>query len=300
MPAATVTEKKSKKSKKEKKEKKDKVAEETTAAPAEPTEAELKAAKKAAKNEKKRKAEEAAEAPSAVAEAEPPAKKSKKDKKEKKSKQDKKEAEAPEADVALPSAPKAVTESNDSDGIRKVYCGNLPFNIDDDQIKEFFKDCGEIEEVFWVTDKETGKFYGTGFVTFTDTAAARKACTLSGTDCGGRPIKVELSKPRAGGATPKKGGAKNFEQSEKPPGCVTCFLGNLSYDIDDDQTKAFFKDCGEIAKIRWISNRDTGEFKGCGFIEFYETEATDKAVKLSGTDLLGRAIRIDYAKARER
>lgn len=59
----------------------------------------------------------------------------------------------------------------------------------------------------------------------------------------GRPIKVEYSQPRPGGDRPKspRGDRKPFEQSEMPEGCVTVFLGNLSYDIDDDATKEFFK-----------------------------------------------------------
>ena len=103
------------------------------------------------------------------------------------------------------------------------------------------------------------------------------------------------------GATPRKAGGagKTFEQSKKPDGCVTCFLGNLSYDIDDDKCKEFFKDCGEVSKIRWLTDRESGDFKGCGFIEFYDSASTDKAAALSGQDLLGRAIRIDYAKGRD-
>ena len=36
----------------------------------------------------------------------------------------------------------------------------------------------------------------------------------------------------------------------------------------------FFKDCGEISNIRWLTDRETGDFKGCGFVEFAEPEAS--------------------------
>ena len=52
------------------------------------------------------------------------------------------------------------------DGIIKVFCGNLSYDIDDDKIKEFFKDCGEVTFIRWLTDKETGNFYGSGFIEF--------------------------------------------------------------------------------------------------------------------------------------
>lgn len=58
------------------------------------------------------------------------------------------------------------------------------------------------------------------------------------------------------------------------------------------------QDCGEVKKIRWLTDRESGQFKGCGFVDFYETESVKQAAKKNGQDLLGRAIRIDFAKAR--
>ena len=51
-----------------------------------------------------------------------------------------------------------------------------------------------------------------------------------------------------------KGGQKR-ELSEKPEGCVSCFCGNLSYEIDDDGMRDFAKDCGDIKAIRWLTDR---------------------------------------------
>lgn len=257
------------------------------------------------KTEKKRPVEEVEEA---VEVEEPNAKKAKKEKKEKKEKKSKKEKKdkEEEAPVVEETPAEEVVEkaeepakADDSlgvnpEGIRKCFIGNLSFNIDDDQAKAFFADCGEIEELFWCQDKDTGKFYGTGFVTFTTTDGARKAVAKNGEDLLGRPIKCEYSKPRPGGDKPKKQGRK-FEMSAKPDGCTTCFLGNLSYDIDDDKCREFFASAGEISHIRWLTDRESGEFKGCGFVEFSDPSSVDEAVKLGGKDLLGRAIRIDYA-----
>lgn len=88
---------------------------------------------------------------------------------------------------------------------------------------------------------------------------------LSGEDFHGRPIKCELSQGRPN--TPNKTPRKPFEQSAKPSNCTTIFMGNLSFDIDDDAVKDFFKDCGDVKHCRWLSDRESGQFKGCGFIE---------------------------------
>jgi len=185
----------------------------------------------------------------------------------------------------------------------KCFLGNLSYDIDDDQCKDFFKDCGTVTDLFWLQDKETQKFFGAGFVTFDTPEGQVAAVAKNGEELLGRPIKIEFAKPKAGGndRTPKKTFEKK-EMSEKPEGCVQIFCGNLSYDIDDDATKKFFTDggCGEIKAIRWLTDRESGDFKGCGFIEFYEESSVDAAAKLNGGDLLGRQIRIDYAKQREK
>jgi len=74
------------------------------------------------------------------------------------------------------------------------------------------------------------------------------------------------------------------------------FLGNLDFNVSEEDVKKHFKDCGDIVKIRWIQ-RD-GEFKGAGFAEFDTTEGVDNAVKLCGEEIIGRPARVDYAKPR--
>jgi nucleolin len=209
--------------------------------------------------------------------------------------------EAPATDFVIREKKQKMDTSNlEGTPNPKCFCGNLSFDIDDDTIKEFFKDSGEPTDIYWLTDRDSGKFKGCGFVTFKDTDAAILACQKNGQEVMGRPIKVNFAKPRPGGdkaRTPKKPFGKQ-EMSEKPEGCVTVFCGNLSFDIDDDKMTEFASGCGEISRIRWLTDRDSGDFKGCGFIDFTTTEAVDAFVKLNGNDLMGRNIRIDYAKAR--
>jgi len=69
-------------------------------------------------------------------------------------------------------------------------------------------------------------------------------------------------------------------------------LGNCPDNIDEDKVRHFFGDCGTIVDIRWMRRGD--KFKGCGFVEFQETEATDKAVEKSIT-IDGRLLRVDFA-----
>ena len=46
--------------------------------------------------------------------------------------------------------------------------------------------------------------------------------------------------------------------------------------------------------LRWLTHKDTGEFRGCGFVEFSKAEEAEKAMELDSHDLLGRPIRLDW------
>jgi len=74
---------------------------------------------------------------------------------------------------------------------------------------------------------------------------------------------------------------------------ILIFLINY-IQVDDDSICDFFKDCGEIIGLRWLTHKDTGEFRGCGYIQFATTEAADKAKLLDGQMLIKRPIRIDW------
>jgi len=200
----------------------------------------------------------------------------------------------------------AVTTATEQNGDNnRLFLGNLSFKIDDDQIRAFFKDIGELTDIHWVTDKQTGKFYGTGFIAFATGAEAKAAVAKNGEDVLGRPIRIDFAQSKTertpnkdGGdrqqRTPRDGGQREQRApTPKPDGCTTVFLGNLSFQIDENAVRTHFGDCGEISSVRWVE-RD-GQFKGCGFLEFSNSDATDKAVALNGSDILGRAVRVDYS-----
>jgi nucleolin len=199
----------------------------------------------------------------------------------------------------------AVTTATEQNGENnRLFLGNLSFKVDDDQIRAFFKDVGELTDIHWVTDKQTGKFYGTGFIAFATAAEAKAAVAKNGEDVLGRPIRIDFAQsrtdrtPTKGGdrqqRTPREGGQREQRAATpKPDGCTTVFLGNLSFQIDENAVRSHFADCGEISSVRWVE-RD-GQFKGCGFLEFSNSDATDKAVALNGSDILGRAVRVDFS-----
>jgi cold-inducible RNA-binding protein len=82
----------------------------------------------------------------------------------------------------------------------KLFVGGLSFNTTDDGLREGFARFGEITEAKVITDRDTGRSRGFGFVTFADEQAARTATAeMDGTEFEGRTIKVNEAQERSGG-----------------------------------------------------------------------------------------------------
>jgi RNA recognition motif-containing protein len=80
-----------------------------------------------------------------------------------------------------------------------IYVSNLSFNIQDEDLKEFFASYGEVTSAKIITDRETGRSRGFGFVEMSDEAASKKAIAeLDGTTVENRSISVSVAKPKEG------------------------------------------------------------------------------------------------------
>lgn len=78
-----------------------------------------------------------------------------------------------------------------------IYVSNLSFNVNDEDLHDFFADYGEVSSAKVITDKFTNKSRGFGFVEMADDEAARKAIAeLDGGIVEGRAIKVTEARPR--------------------------------------------------------------------------------------------------------
>ena len=97
-----------------------------------------------------------------------------------------------------------------------IFVSNLSFNVQDEDLKDFFAPYGEVTSAKVINDRETGRSRGFGFVEMSDDAAAKKAIAeLDGGDVEGRAIKVMEAKPKenksGGGGFRSNGG--NFNNS---------------------------------------------------------------------------------------
>ena len=81
---------------------------------------------------------------------------------------------------------------------KRIYVGNLPFSATEDDIRDMFGEYGEVTSVSLITDRETGRPRGFGFVEMTD-GGDEAIEAFNGTDMGGRSLVVNEARPRSGG-----------------------------------------------------------------------------------------------------
>jgi len=92
--------------------------------------------------------------------------------------------------------------------MKRIYVGNLPWSATEDDVRDHFAAHGEVHSVALITDRETGRPRGFGFIEMDDDAAQAAISALDGQDMGGRPLRVNEAqeRPRRGGGGGGGGG----------------------------------------------------------------------------------------------
>lgn len=78
-----------------------------------------------------------------------------------------------------------------------IFVGNLPFTATEDEVRNLFEQYGQVTSVKLISDRETGRPRGFGFVEMGSTEEANSAIeALNGQNLGGRPLRINEAKPR--------------------------------------------------------------------------------------------------------
>ena len=92
----------------------------------------------------------------------------------------------------------------------RIYVGNLPFSATDAELRELFAQHGTVESVSIITDRDTGRPRGFGFVEMSRADASRAIQNLNGKELGGRPLRVNEAQERSGGSNRGGGAPKRW------------------------------------------------------------------------------------------
>ncbi len=81
---------------------------------------------------------------------------------------------------------------------------------------------------------------------------------------------------------------------------MNIYVGNLSYNLTEDDLRALFAEFGDVTSAKLIMDRYTGQSKGFGFVEMSDDGGAQKAIdELNGRDVSGRSLTVNQARPRE-
>ncbi len=94
---------------------------------------------------------------------------------------------------------------------KKIYVGNLPFSATDDEVRELFAEYGTVTSVSLITDRDTGRPRGFGFVEM-ENGADEAISALANASMGGRNLNINEARPRTdrGGGRGGGGGGGGY------------------------------------------------------------------------------------------
>jgi len=176
--------------------------------------------------------------------------------------------------------------------------------VDEDWLRKEFETCGAIISVRVITERDSGRSKGFGYVEFAAKGGLSACLAKNGTELDGRQLKIDAAsaRPAAGqkAAFASPGDrAKAYGDTPSQPS-DTLFLGNLAFDTDNETVREIFAPYGNITSIRLPTDRETGRPKGFGYVQYGSIDEAKAAFEgANEVEILGRTVRLDYSVPRD-
>lgn len=210
----------------------------------------------------------------------------------------KRKADTEPAPVAKKPKAEAMASSFDDASKGNLFVGNLSWNVDEDWLVREFEQFGELKNTRVVTDRETGRSRGFGYVEFVNPSDGVKAYNAKKDHMiDGRAINLDFAaakkeKPAAGGYQERSN--KYGDQLNEPSSTIFC--ANLAFGATEDDVSNAFGEHAPVTAVRIPTDMNTGQAKGFAYVQFGTIEeATTAFDGMKGASINGRSIRIDYA-----
>ncbi|GMI90735.1 hypothetical protein HRI_002742800 [Hibiscus trionum] len=177
---------------------------------------------------------------------------------------------------------------------RRLYIGNIPRTLKNDQLKKIVEEHGAVEKAEVMYDKYSGRSRRFAFVTMKTVEDANVAIEkLNGTEIGGREIKVNITEKPIAQVDLSVLQAEDSQFIDSPH---KVYVGNLAKTVTSDTLKSFFSEKGKVmsAKVSRVSG--TSKSGGFGFVSFSSEEEVEAAISSFNNAMLeGQQIRVNKA-----
>ena len=177
---------------------------------------------------------------------------------------------------------------------RRVYVGNLSWDVAWADLKDHMKQAGEVVRADVICE-HNGRSKGCGIVEFETEEGARNAiATLTHSELLGRTIFVREDREGSGseakgGQRPKRNGPGAFHQSSNK----SVYVWNLSYDVSWQDLKDHMRRAGNVDQATILTGSDGSTSIGCGIVVYQSARDAARAIReLQESDLKGRPVRL--------
>ncbi|EPX72616.1 gar2 [Schizosaccharomyces octosporus yFS286] len=195
--------------------------------------------------------------------------------------------------------PAKVSKPVDSNESCTLFVGRLSWSVDDQWLGSEFEEFGTVVGARVIMDGQSGRSKGYGYVDFDSPEAVKKACEVSGQkEIDGRAVNLDVSAPRPSNPQPygQQRAGKFGDQLSAPSDTV--FVGNLSFNVTEDDVGSAFATCGEIQSVRLPTDPQSGRLKGFGYVTFSDIDSAKRCVEMNGHFITGRPCRLDFSTPR--
>ncbi|KAJ3078346.1 hypothetical protein HK102_004563, partial [Quaeritorhiza haematococci] len=175
---------------------------------------------------------------------------------------------------------------------RALYVGNLPWSVGWQDLKDLFRNAGNVLRADIPSDYQ-GRSKGFGTVVMGSVEEARKAVGMyNGFDWNGRRIEVREDRNYVEGAAPRGVVGAPAPIVSGPTVGRQLFVGNLPFTVQWQELKDLFRQCGNVVRAD-VAQDQTGRSRGHGSVVMSSVEEAQKAIQmLNGTEIQGRTIEV--------
>ncbi|KAI9371177.1 hypothetical protein BJX61DRAFT_42632 [Aspergillus egyptiacus] len=206
-----------------------------------------------------------------------------------------------------PTSKKSKTAESAEGASSNLFVGNLSWNITEEWLQQEFESFGELAGVRIMTERDTGRSRGFGYVEFANAADAAKAYkSMKDAEIDGRKINLDYATGRPANKD-NQGGFKERAQNrarsfgdQASPESDTLFLGNLPFSATEDSVHEVFGSMGTVLGIRLPTHQESGQPKGFGYVQYSSVDEARQAYSdLQGAEIDGRPVRLDFSTPRD-
>uniref|UniRef100_K3XBN5 RRM domain-containing protein n=1 Tax=Globisporangium ultimum (strain ATCC 200006 / CBS 805.95 / DAOM BR144) TaxID=431595 RepID=K3XBN5_GLOUD len=199
------------------------------------------------------------------------------------------------AQASLLSLNLPVTQVSPNDLARRLYIGNLYYELKEEDIRHTFSPFGAIKSIDLSLEPGHGRSKGFCFLEYDDVLAAESAVQLlNGTQLANRMIRV--GRPHRGSANPGDTSIGQQAIKDVPTNCV--YVGNVRVELNAHHLESIFSPFGIVRSCVMVSVSplEPGVHRGYGFLEFTEDSAALSAIQhMNGFELAGQNLKVGKA-----